>query len=176
MLASEIPMIDYGEHYVKQTYRNRFTVLSAGGKKDLSIPVIRPKGNKTPTLEILVSPEMNWKRDHWRTLLAGYSSAPYFEHYQEEVKNLIFQPNEKLVKFNENCLSYIDSVLALGLKYDVSTVFIEEAKSDFRNFNFEPNELHYKQVQFDQKGFEPNLSILDALFCLGPMARTLIKK
>jgi len=62
--GAESPVIDLGEHYVKQTQRNRYSVLSANGPLDLSIPVIRPNGNKTLTGSIEVSEDLGWRRDH----------------------------------------------------------------------------------------------------------------
>ena len=34
-------IIDIGEHYVKQTYRNRCSIATANGVQDLSVPVCK---------------------------------------------------------------------------------------------------------------------------------------
>jgi len=172
--ATENVIIDAGEHYPKQTFRNRCSILNGNGQLDLSIPVIRPNGNKSSIGTVKVSPEINWKRDHWRTISAGYSSAPYFEHYEKEIKDLVFQETDLLIDFNRNCLAYIQQTLDLPVRYGVSQNYIEEFDKDFRSFHFEKSDKPYHQVHFGQTDFVPNLSILDALFCIGPMARTLI--
>ncbi|MDB9806177.1 WbqC family protein [Crocinitomicaceae bacterium] len=167
-------VIDAGEHYPKQTFRNRCSLLNGNGQLDLSIPVIRPNGNKSKTGTVKVSHEINWRRDHWRTISAGYASAPYFEHYEKEIKELVFQETDLLTDFNRNCLSYIQQTLDLPFRCSVSQEYIKEFDMDFRSFQFVNSQKSYHQVHFGQTDFVPNLSILDALFCLGPLARTLI--
>lgn len=168
------PVLDLGEHYVKQTYRNRCTVLSSNGKQDLSIPVIRPNGNRTATKEAIVSDELGWRRDHFRCLKAGYSSSPYFDHYASEIEDLIFQKTSLLIDFNANCLSFISRALQLEVHPNKSLEYLEEVDNDYRTFNFENSEIPYQQVLFSSSHFTPSLSVLDALFCIGPMTRKLI--
>ncbi len=174
MNSSQDAVIDVGEHYVKQTFRNRCSLRSANGQLDLSIPVIRPNGNKTPTGIVEVSHDKGWRRDHFRSIQAAYASSPYFDHYAPEIELLIFQETKLLKDFNKRCLRLIQDVLSLDLQLSYSEVYIENPSVDFRNFDF-PNDTNtYQQVHFEDSDFQPGLSILDALFCLGPMARNLI--
>lgn len=166
--------IDLGEHYVKQTQRNRCSIHTANGTQDLSIPVIRPHGSKTSTGTVLVSDEMGWRRDHWRSITAAYAYAPYFEHYADDIQNLIFQKTKPLHIFNQNCMDYVAKQLDLTFTLSVSTSFLENPVSDYRTFEFDSTPIPYQQVLFNDPQFVANLSILDALFCLGPMARKLI--
>lgn len=172
--AAEYSIIDIGEHYTKQTFRNRCSILTANGGQGLSIPVIRPNGNKSSTSIVKVSPEINWRRDHWRTISAAYASSPYFEHYEEEIKLLIFQETELLVDFNQKCLEFLIKSLSLPLNIKYSKEYMESSTNDFRSFFFAKTESKYQQVFNPISEFSPNLSVLDALFCIGPMARTLI--
>ncbi len=174
MCCAENPIVDLGEHYIKQTFRNRCSILTSNGMQNLSIPVVKPDGNKTRTKDILVTQDLNWRRDHWRTIKAAYSSAPYFEHYETEIKNLVFQETEKLWEFNQNIMKQLISWLELPLSYTYSEKFIELSNSDFRDFQFEKINKTYTQVLFNQDEFFAELSILDSLFCLGPLARNLI--
>ena len=171
---AESPVIDLGEHYVKQTQRNRYSVLSANGPLDLSIPVIRPNGNKTLTGLIEVSEDLGWRRDHWRSITAAYSSSPYFEHYESEIQALVFQKTKLLSDFNFSALRFLQSTLQLEFEYISSPDYMEHPEIDFRYFNFPSDSQTYQQVMFGQEAFVSNLSVLDALFCLGPMARNLI--
>jgi hypothetical protein len=175
LCESEDVLMDIGENYVKQTFRNRCSVLTANGKQDLSIPVIRPNGNKTFTKDIIVSDDLGWRRDHWRCLLANYAASPYFEHYEKEIHDLIFQKTSHLVNFNQNCLSFIDSALDLKIQMNTSEIYLENPNIDYRSFTFSTAGQTYQQVLFTSAAFVPDLSILDALFNLGPMARKLIQ-
>jgi WbqC-like protein family len=174
LCKNEEVVMDLGEHYVKQTLRNRCSILTSLGVQNLSIPVIRPNGNKSITKDILVSDEVNWRRDHWRTIKAAYSSAPYFEHYGEEVERLIFQRTPELYKFNINILNQIKNWLTLPFEIQLSATYIESTIVDKRSFIFDSIDQSYLQIFSDNNQFYPNLSILDALFCLGPMARNQI--
>lgn len=174
LCRSDFPCIDLGEKYVKQTWRNRYSILTGNGVLPLTIPVIKPNGTKTLSADILVSPEINWRRDHWRALQSAYSSSPYFEHYSAEIEHLLFQKTEKLWEFNETILQAFKNWLELPFSSTYSHQYLENPITDFRDFTFPSNPKTYQQVLFQQSAFVPNLSSLDALFCLGPMARNII--
>lgn len=54
-------LIECKEHFPKQSYRNRCDILTTDGVLSLSAPVVRHSGSKTPTDEVLLSSEENWK-------------------------------------------------------------------------------------------------------------------
>ncbi len=174
MCNTENSIIDIGEHYPKQTERNRLIILSANGPQRLTIPVVRPLGNKTPTGKVKISYAEAWERDHCRAIEAAYASSPYYEHYSEEVFELINSKNESLIDFNQLILNKIIKWLELPIENEFSIDYLEGELNEFRNFNFQFQTTEYKQVDFGQTSFIENLSVLDSLFCLGPMARKLI--
>lgn len=167
------------EHYVKQTLRNRMMILAPNGIQNLSIPVIKPQGNKTLTKNIQVSNVENWQKNHWKAIETAYSPSPYFEHYGPEVKELIDFQNTNLVDFNQNIHHSIVRWLGLNLRESFTDSYIPEpaGTGDFRNWEA-PGETssgtEYVQVFSPAGKFVPGLSILDAIFNLGPMARTLL--
>lgn len=167
------------EHYVKQTLRNRITILSVSGIQNLSIPVAKPNGNKTLTKDIVISNAENWQKLHWKAIESAYSSSPYFEHYSLEVKELIDTNETNLYRYNLNIHQRIANWLQLPIQFDVTTSYdIELPKGfDFRmNFNHlqETVDYKYQQVFSPNDKFEGDLSILDAIFNLGPMARNIV--
>ncbi len=115
-----------------------------------------------------------WERDHCRAITAAYAHSPYFEHYANEVFSLINSKNNKLTELNSLVLNQIIAWFDLPLQVEFSDVYIDLPTTDFRDFQFHRPIKIYQQVEFGQSQFIPNLSILDALFCLGPMARNLI--
>lgn len=166
------------EHFVKQSVRNRTRILTANGMQELSVPIIKPNGSKTITKDILVSPAKDWRKDHWRALESAYKHAAYFEHYGEEVKSLIYQETPDLVGFNSEILARIQQWLQLPYLITYSSEFksVTFMETDYRfGYTAHPyqNEYHYFQVFQDKQAFIGDLSILDAIFNLGPMARTL---
>lgn len=169
-------MIESKEHFIKQTYRNRTEILTASGVQQLSIPVIRKNGSKTVIEDVEISFDTDWRKDHWKAIESAYSNSPYFEHYGSEVKELIYQNETNLLKFNQNILERVFSWLGI----ETTTHFSEEFRNSDTNLSSSRSKesipLHDKYVQvFGVPGeFEVNLSILDAIFCEGPMARQLL--
>ena len=171
--------IESKEHFIKQTFRNRCEILTANGVQQLSIPVIRKNGSKTAIEEVEISNDTDWRKDHWKAIESAYSSSPYFEHYGLEIKELIFQNESNLLKFNKTIQDRIFTWFDFELSTDFSTDYSIQ-KKDYRtllnqNTNLESTSKNkYIQVFSPSHNFVHNLSILDALFCLGPMARKLI--
>lgn len=174
LCESKNPLIDIGEHCEKQTERTRATILSSNGIQKLTIPVIRPFGNKTATKDVQISFVEPWQRNHCRAIETAYAAAPYYEDYANVIFELINSKKNKLAQFNEMILEEIISLLELPISPKTSTEYIENQINDFRNFDFNYICMPYIQVDFSKNEFYENLSILDALFCLGPMARKLI--
>lgn len=92
--------IEAKEHFVKQSVRTRCDIQVSNGLRHLSVPVIKKNGNKTVMEDIEISYTDNWQNDHWRTISSAYASSPFFEHYGDEVKQLIFTSEKNLLKLN----------------------------------------------------------------------------
>jgi len=161
------------EHFIKQTYRNRCEVLTGNGIQAISIPVIRKNGSKTAIDEVEISNDTDWRKDHWKAIESAYSNSPYFDHYGIEVKELIYNQENNLLKFNEQIHKRICTWLGIETDYKFSNEFSSISESTYQ---FKENTAlkSYIQVFGDSNSFAANLSILDAIFCLGPMARKLI--
>lgn len=169
--------IESHEHFLKQTCRTRCTILSANGVHRLSVPVIRPNGSKTVISEVLISQKEKWQKDHWKSIESAYASSPYFESYDLEIKDLIYQKEENLLIYNTNITKEIYRLLDLNCTIQNTDEFEHTTKGkDFRAFDFEQSiEMKsYTQVFAEKEHFISNLSILDLLFCQGPFARNWI--
>ena len=165
--------IEAKEHFVKQTIRTRCSILVSNGLRYLSVPVVKENGNKTPMDRIRISYTENWQNDHWRTIESAYSSAPFFEHYEKEVKALIFSNEDNLLRFNEKITNTILDWLSIDSVTKQFTSEFANAEHDFRTFPFDDrlDIKKYTQVFEAENGFIPNLSILDLIMNEGPMAR-----
>lgn len=174
---SECPLIETKEHFVKQTLRTRCTILTANGELQLTVPVVRKNGSKTLMEDIEISYDTNWRKIHWKAIESAYSSAPFFEHYGMEVEELIFQKETNLVEFNLNITERILNWLSIDLTLERSTTYLDtDEVNDFRSNNFPSIEpiKRYQQVFAKKNEFIPNLSMLDLIFCEGPLARNWI--
>ncbi len=172
--------IEAHEHFPKQTYRNRCDILGGDGILSLSIPIKKPNGSKTATEDIILSDEENWRIRHWRAITSAYQSSAYFDYYSVEVKELLFNETHNLLKFNTAITQRIIDWLYLDTKIDFTTEFHPIMDNDLRLSLIQKDEFQekikapYIQVFPGDENYQESLSILDAIFCEGPMARNLI--
>lgn len=165
------------EHYVKQTIRNRMTIIGPNGIQALSIPVSKVNGNKTQTKDIQISRAENWEKNHLKAIETAYGASPYFEHYVQEVHELIYQKTNSLIEFNWNIHARILKWLELPIETNFTSEYTVDIERDYRSAFDERNTQRsdsYVQVFLENGNFAPDLSILDAIFNLGPIARKLL--
>ena len=70
--------IEQFDHYTKQTYRNRCTILGGNGAINLIVPVIKKSGAKTLMKEVKIAYDMPWQANHWQSIKSAYNSSPFF--------------------------------------------------------------------------------------------------
>ena len=174
--------IDGNEYYEKQTWRNRMAILTGNGALNLSIPVNRPHGSKSPVGTLTLDHSTDWRKDHWKAIESAYQHAPYFFYYGEQVKELIYSNEPFLIDYNTNILKQFLNWLdfeQLTITYSEDFQELPKAK-DYRyiynqkKFNFE--QAPYIQVFSDKFPFMANLSILDLIMNEGPIARNYLTR
>jgi len=164
-------LIEAKENFIKQTFRNRCEILTGNGIQQLSIPVIKKNGSKTSIDDIEISFDTDWRKDHWKAIESAYSNSPYFDHYGLEVKELIYFNESNLLRFNKNIHIRICKWLSIYTSFSFSKEYLPIDTINRYNFEINPNLKNYIQVFGNKDSFTPNISILDAIFCEGPMAR-----
>lgn len=181
-------IIDIHETYLKQSFRNRFQISDANGVLDLSIPVIKPHGNKTKTKDIVIEYTTNWMQVHWRAIVSSYSNSPFFEIFETELAPLYEKKDKFLIDYNTRVLDTILSCLEIPLRIEYSKNYIipTEIKYDFRNSispkaRLQKPDANYKIVEYYQVfknkyGFCKNLSFLDLMLNEGPEAISILRR
>lgn len=164
------------DHFPKQTFRNRMIILGSQGPQNLTMPLERPNGSKTLTKDVLVSYQQNWPLIHWKALKTAYASAPYFEHYASDIERLLFQKHRFLVDFDHEITQFFLTIYQLPVSISYTEEYHFSYPVDFRNSDYESLNMNgtYTQVLFGEKQFHPHVSILDLLFCEGPVGRKTI--
>ncbi|NQV53673.1 MAG: WbqC family protein [Flavobacteriales bacterium] len=173
---AESVLFEVREHFPKQTYRNRIEILSPNGLQKLVIPMLKT-GNQRRMDDVSISYAENWQKDHWKSLEAAYRRSPYFEFYEDRFRPFYHQEIESLLSFNLQMHAVITSSLSLDIPHTLTTSYEAEVSTDMRSMAFRENvpETAYLQVFSDRHAFLPNLSMLDALFNLGPQAADLLR-
>jgi hypothetical protein len=168
-LGNDLVLIEAKENFVKQTYRNRCTIAAANGILSLSIP-LQDEGNKTLITEKKISYREGWQAKHWKAIESAYSSSPYFEYFENEIKQVVFSEHEFLFDLNSHSLRAVLQILRLQREIVVTTSYEALPSALDLRYSISPKEkssLHfpeYYQVFNRRYGFAENLSMLDLLF------------
>lgn len=189
LLADRI-YIERQENYIKQTYRNRCSIVSANGPIALSIPVVHSSKEKTLMKDIRIAEHGNWQHMHWNAIVSAYNSTPFFEYYQDDFAPFYRKQYSFLFDFNEELRMLILGLLRINLP---EIVYTESYQTEFQSAELDLREtihpkkdwmqidarfksMPYYQV-FDQKfGFVDNMSIIDLLFNMGNESQLILAK
>jgi hypothetical protein len=176
-------IIDIHETFAKQTWRNRCTIISGNGHLNLTVPVERPNGNHTKTYDIVISNHSNWRVNHWRSIVSAYNNSPFFLYYKDMVEGLIFNNNHKLLhELNDEILKQLIDEFGFTVNIEISRQYVKHPDASLaidmrgtlspKNRELQKKQVlsfpSYYQVFEDRFGFQPNMSILDLIFNLGP--------
>lgn len=167
--------IDLDEVYLKQTYRNRTEILGANGTLPLSIPVIRPHGSKSKSVQVLIDHQQSWKKIHLKSIESAYRRTPYYEFYEDQMTAIFDKNHEFLWELNVELTHWLIDKLGIDCEIDIihSNSPKIELTTDLR-LNLSPKTKshfmspNYLQTFSERMPFIPNLSILDLMFNEGP--------
>lgn len=182
--------IEACEHYIKQTYRNRFRYYAADGVQSLSFPVVHGEGaQKLRITDVEVDWSTPWLVRTERAISAAYESSAYFDYYKDGLFDLLKRRPRTLFELNLDILRFfLDKT---GIQADIrftdewtpqdSGVYGEDLRGLIHPKR--PNtilrdlalEKPYFQVFARKYGFVPNLSIMDLVFNEGPDAILYLK-
>lgn len=168
------------DSYMKQTYRNRCVIASAGGPQALTIPTEKGEGAKCLMKDIRISDHGNWRHVHWNAFVAAYKHSPFFDYYADEFHRFYEKRYDFLYDFNmELCHWMCEQIDLQPVMIPTDDyVAVPEGMDDYRE-RIHPKKVYieadpdfspvpYYQVFDAKQGFQPNLSIADLLFNMGP--------
>ena len=181
--------IEQHESFLKQTYRNRCIIATTQGTQALTVPVERT--GTSLIKDIRISDHGNWRHLHWNALKSAYGDSPFFMYYEDDLRPFFERRWDYLLDFNEAIREKLCELLDIQphvsytstfqlqpstIHYPPSTIHHPLSTIDFRSAiqpkhpaldpDFEPR--RYYQVYEAKHGFQPNLSIVDLLFNMGP--------
>lgn len=171
-------LFEVHETFPKQTCRNRTNILSANGVLRLSVPVIKPNGNRTRTNEVIIDNKEAWNRIHWRAIVSAYNKSPFFLFYKDDFEAVYDRPEGLLIDFNQKLIGIINKSLKIKTDLRLTDNYLSKYNENYYDFRNCPkqqfktifNQVPYTQVFADRFPFMPNLSIIDLLFNEGPYA------
>ncbi len=179
LLKSENVSLETAETFQRQTYRNRCYIRAANQIDRLSIPV-QAETKHFQITEVRIDYSERWHISHWRSICTAYRKAPYFEYFSPYFEPIWLSETFLLFDLNWQFLQTVFKLLGISKTISFTKNFEKNAvQDDYRNF-FEcgKNKItdHEPYTQLFGEGFEPNLSILDLLFCEGKNARSYLER
>lgn len=172
------------EHYQKGSFRNRTIIPGANGLIPLSVPLQNGRDQRALFRDIKISYKDNWVLQHTRALDACYMRAPFYEFYRDSLFGLLANQEQYLMDLDRKLIQWVLKMLKANFTISFSTSYQKELATDLEDGRNQllPNQIigldeqvQYAQVFEDRIGFQPNMSILDLLFCNGPAAAGLLK-
>jgi hypothetical protein len=180
LFAYDKVYVERFDSYMKQTYRNRCVIASAGGPQALTIPTEKGEGAKCLMKDIRISDHGNWRHVHWNAFVAAYKHSPFFDYYADEFHRFYEKRYDFLYDFNmELCHWMCEQIDLQPVMIPTDDyVAVPEGMDDYRE-RIHPKKVYteadpdfslvpYYQVFDAKQGFQPNLSIADLLFNMGP--------
>ena len=188
IVKDENVLIEQYEHYGKQSFRNRCDIYGANGKLTLSVPVIKGARLKILTRDIRIEYVEDWRKVHFKGIESAYRKSPFYEYYIDDIEPLFSKKHKYLLDLNNDILEVVNEILEINPSIKMTEDYIKdtEGMDDWRE-GIHPKKSRqkedksfvatpYTQVFSDKLGFEPNLSVLDLIFNLGPEAIDYLEK
>ncbi len=183
LLQSEHIELEKHEHFIKQSYRNRCYINTSQGVEMLIIPLTNKHG-KPLIKDVRIDYRQKWQTNHWRTIETAYRKSPYFEHYSDDLKTILYKHHDFLFDLNFELLSFCLKCIRFNPRLYVSVSYQKVTSTDVFDLRSKltPKKPHlesefYKPIPYNQvfgNRFVANLSLIDLLFCEGPRAASLI--
>ncbi len=139
------------------------------------------RGQQKKIHEKKISFRENWPTQHWRSILFSYKNSPYFEYYEEGLKECFKAPSTSLVDQLLTVLEKTIAILQLPISYQLYSVEIHEIDKDYRkdfSTDLAVRPQWFKPEAYEQVfgEFEPNLSILDLICNVGPESTLMLTR
>lgn len=173
--------VERWDSYMKQTYRNRCVIAAADGPLSLTIPTEKSDSPKCLMKDVRISDHGNWRHVHWNALVAAYRHSPFFEYYADDFRVFYERKYPFLWDFNQEICSLVCSLIDIHPDMEGTTDYRTDFapdEDDFREIIHPKHEWQDADTTFNPKpyyqvfdaryGFQPNLSIADLLFNMGP--------
>lgn len=180
LYAYEKVCVERFDHYMKQSYRNRCVIASAAGPLSLTIPTEKSEDPKCLMKDVRISDHGNWRHVHWNAFVAAYKQSPFFDYYADEFHEFFEKKYSFLFDFNSELCNWLCEQLDMHPVVAWSDDFIVDTAGmdDFREQIHPKKRLQtddasfkavpYYQVFQEKQGFQPDLSVADLLFNMGP--------
>jgi hypothetical protein len=165
-------VVDHTQYRIR-SHHNRCRIKTCSGITLLSVSVKRPCNRRI--YDTLIENSLPWKRLFLKTLQNNYKEAPFYWDYIHDLTDFVNSPHVLLENFNVEATRWISSLMNIKLKIGYSKFItpqppLEELPATiFKLTGALPLDIKFEEPHYPQvtEPFEEDLSVLDALFCVG---------
>ncbi len=173
-------VVDTGEHYERQSYRTRTSIVGANGVQDLVVQIARRSGEKMPMREVRLSYAETWPAQHMHAIRSAYGKTPWYIHFEDGLKSMLHTGHGSLVELDLTTMHMCLRWAGIRCELQVIEQYIppEEIMPglDLRQGHHPKRPIPpalgdtpvYPQVFSDRHGFVPRMSMIDLLCNAGP--------
>ncbi len=169
--------------YQRQSYFNRTRIRLANKIETLSVPIVgrRPR---IPQDRVAIDFTQDWQKIHLRGIQSAYGKAPFYEYYFPYFEAVFKKRVDLLWDLNWEILTICLKLLGSAVKMEVLEEHAEvqdildirgqiKPSTPYSERSFYDPEPYFQLFGLD---FDPNMSILDLLFCEGPASKSILLK
>ncbi|OIQ21034.1 MAG: hypothetical protein BM557_04545 [Flavobacterium sp. MedPE-SWcel] len=183
MAKAETLTFEVEDNFQKQTNRNRMYIYSANGMQLLNIPVKHGESPHQKFKDTKIDETFDWRKQHFKALEAAYRSSPFFDYFEDDIRDLFAKKHRFMMDLNFEAMEVINECLGVNFSYNKTTEYLHEVNNDIKDYRHLVNGKKdttiiepYTQVFEEKHGFINNLSVLDLLFNEGRYAADYLKK
>lgn len=180
--CSSTVYIEQFENYQKRSFRNRCFIGTSQGTLQLNIPLQSGKNEQQPIREVKIDNQQLWQRQHWRSLVTAYRSAPFWEYYSDSLAVFYQKKYDFLWDWNMDILNWLLQKLKINTEICFTNAYGGENaafSAHLQNYQRQQySDFHpkaYTQLFSDRQAFLPNLSGIDILLCMGNLGLDYLK-
>jgi len=119
-----------------------------------------------------------WVNNHWRTVRSAYGRAPFFEHYADDLHDILFRKVGFLYELNYMLLSMCLKWLKWSMPIRETEIYPDRPADNVFDLRLalQCHQFYYP-IMYNQvfgNTFVENLSLIDLVFCEGPGASKIV--
>lgn len=193
-MAHTLVLLD-NVRYEKNYFQNRNKIYTSAGVRYITIPVSNTNANIS---EVLIADNYKYIcKKNAKTIEQSYFKCPYWGKYGNAFLDIYTSSDKLLTTYNEKLLRFVLNALGIeieivkasslkvsGAKTELLASILENVGADkyisgksgrdYLNLDLIPIPVEFQQfvhpvyTQYGKTEFQPNLSVIDALFNVGP--------
>lgn len=176
-------LVDPDQDFRRKSYINRSDILGPNKVQRLTVP-IQGRRPRIPEKYLKIDYEQKWVQGHLRSIQSAYGKAPFYEYYAPLFEQIYAKEYQLMWDLNLDLLTLCLRLLSIPAKIVVGEKSLKgECDQDIRGFfntqePFTTRNVYQEAPYFQLFGvdFEPNLSILDLIYNVGPESKLILEQ